>query len=277
MLVVSRLLPRRSVLIAFSLGGLMLLTPLAAAADATGIDPASQADSLWNQPQGTSPDSAFYIIQVWWDGLTRAAARDPKQRGLQELSQANSDLLNAYSLLQEQRTNPGPHPVAVVDPVLSGAYAFVTGVHVKAPIGSVLGWFNDSLVHLEGRGTTENIVRSLLSDYQVQRAAASHDLALPAGDPVWTANSTRETAMLRKIGALATPTLVMAELLATTAPASTSSANASVPNKGKEIVKAPVKAAVKAPVKAPVKATDPGQSEDQQGNGKGNGHEPEKH
>ena len=221
MLAVTRRLPRRSLLISFSLAGLMLLTPLSAAADGAGLDAASQADSLWNQPQGTRPDSALYVIQAWWDGLTRATASDRKQRGLQELSQANSDLLNAYSLLQEQRTNPGPHPVAVVDPILSGAYGLLTGVHVKAPIGSLLGWVNDSLVHLEGRGTTDTIVHSLLTDYQVQRAAASRDLAPAAGDTVWTANSSRETAMLQKIGALATPSVGIPSLLAATTPAVT--------------------------------------------------------
>jgi|GEM_PF-3226650 len=258
MLVVTRLLPRRSLLIAFSLAGLMLLMPLAAAADSAGTDPASQADSLWNQPQGTSPASAMYVIQAWWDGLTRAAARNPEQRGLQELSQANSDLLNAYTLLQEQRTDPGPHPVAVVDPLLSGAYGFVSGVHVKAPIGSLLGWVNDSLVHLEGRGTTDTIVRSLLSDYRVQRAAASRDLAPPAGNPLWTANSTRETAMLQKIGALGNASLGVPELLAETAPASTSSAVASGSNG-----------------KATGKASAAGQSGDS--HGKAAGHQPEKH
>jgi hypothetical protein len=258
-LVVTRLLPRRSLLIAFSLAGLMLLMPLAAVADGAGLDPAAQADSLWNQPQGTRPDSAMYVIQVWWDGLTRAAARDPQQRGLQELSQANSDLLNAYSLLEEQRADPGPHPVAFIDPLLSGAYGFVTGVHVKAPIGSLLGWVNDSLLHLEGRGTTETIVRSLLSDYQVQRAAASRDLAPRGGDPVWSANSTRETAMLQKIDALATPSLGVPELLAATAPVGTSSPTGPGSDGGKAIGK----------------ASAPGQAGNQ--HGKSAGHQPETH
>jgi len=85
----------------------------------------------------------------------RAGQHDRTQRGLQELAQANTDLLNAYALLQEERNDPGPHPVAGVDPLLSGAYGFITGVHVKAPVGSVLSWMNQSVVQLEGRSTTD--------------------------------------------------------------------------------------------------------------------------
>lgn len=222
---VTRLLPRRSLLVALSLAGLMLLTPLAAAADGAGLDPAAEADALWNQPQGIRPDSSFYVIQAWWDGLTRATSSDPKRRGLQELGQANNDLLNAYTLLEEQRTDPGPHSVAVIDPLLSGAYGMVTGVHIKAPIGSFFGWINDSVVHLEGRGNTESIIRNLLSDYQLQRSAASRDLAPSATDPLWSANATRETAMLEKIGSLENPASELPGLLAaatsTTSTAST--------------------------------------------------------
>jgi hypothetical protein len=213
MVAVTHLLPSRSWLLPFLCASLMVsVTPVAAAADAAGTSAA--VDTLWNQPQGTRPDSALYIVQLWWDGLTRPRAQDQTQRGLQELSQANSDLLNAYSLLQEMRDDPGPHPVAVVDPVLSGAYGFITGVHVKAPIGSVLSWLNQSLVHLEGRGNTDAIVRALLYDYQAQRAAAGDHLAAATTDPVWAANSARQTAMLARIQQLAAPSLGVALLLA---------------------------------------------------------------
>ncbi|HEY0493476.1 MAG TPA: hypothetical protein VGD57_08420 [Candidatus Dormibacteraeota bacterium] len=220
MVFVTRRQPRRSLLGAILGAGLLLsLLPLSASAGSAAGSLPAQADSLWNQPQGTRPDSAFYVIQVWWDGLTRATARDRYQKGLQELSQANADLLNAYSLLQEQRTDPGPHPVAVIDPLLSGAYGFITGVHVKAPIGSMFGWINDGLVHLQGRGSTDTIVRSLLHDYQSQRAAAVRDLSPDERDPVWTANAAREIAMLTRIGALGGSSLGVSSLIAATSPA----------------------------------------------------------
>ena len=233
MLAVTRNLPRRSGLIALTIAGVLLVTPLTAAADAGGLTTSAQADSLWNQPQGTRPDSAFYVIQLWWDGLTRATSRDRRERGLQELSQANADLLNAYTLLQEQRTDPGPHAVAVVDPLLGGAYGLVTGVHIKAPLGSLLGWLNDSLVRLEGRGSSDNIIRNLLSDYQRQRAAANRDLAPGAEDSLWTANSTRETAVLQKIDGLANSSLGVGQLLAAATPASTPAAGGATAEKGK--------------------------------------------
>lgn len=236
MLVVTRRLPKRSVLVSLSLAALMLLTQLTASAGSAGFDPGSQADALWNQPQGTRPDSAFYVIQAWWDGLTRATSRDPKQRGLKELSQANNDLLNAYTLLEEQRTDPGPHPVAVIDPLLSGAYGIVTGVHVKAPVGSLLGWINDSVVQLEGRGNRDSIVRNLLSDYQMQRAAARRDLAPSTADPLWSANASRETAMLQKIASLENTSPGVPGLLAT-ATSTTSTASATGPGKGNSNVK----------------------------------------
>lgn len=218
MVIVSKRPAHRSVLTAVCGASLVFsLMPLTAAAAGDGTSLTAQADELWNQPQGVRPDSAFYPIQAWWDGLTRATARDRKQRGLQELSQANGDLLNAYSMLQEQRSDPGPHPVAVIDPLLSGAYGLVTGVHVKAPIGSLFGWVNDSLVHLEGRGSADAIIKSLLLDYQAQRAAAGRDLAPAPGDAVWTANASRETAMLARIGVLARPSFNVPSLVAITA------------------------------------------------------------
>jgi hypothetical protein len=203
MVAVTRILPRRAGLALVGAAALMLAgMPIGVAADSTSTTSA-QVDALWNQPQGARVDSAFYIVQSWWDGVTRGTQRDPRQRGLQELAQANEDLLNAYTLLQEQRNDPGPHPVALVDPMLSGAYGFISGVHVKAPIGSVLGWMNQGLVHLEGRGSLDDILKSLLRDYQKQQAAASRDLAPGPDGVVLTANGPRQSAMLLKIADVA--------------------------------------------------------------------------
>jgi len=203
MVAVTRILPRRAGLALVGAAALMLAgMPTGVAADSTSSTSA-QVDSLWNQPQGARVDSAFYIVQSWWDGLTRGTQRDPRQRGLQELAQANEDLLNAYTLLQEQQADPGPHPVALIDPMLSGVYGFISGVHVKAPIGSVLGWMNQGLVHLEGRGSTDDIIKSLLRDYQRQQAAAGRDLAPGPDDAVLTANGARQSAMLIKIADVA--------------------------------------------------------------------------
>jgi hypothetical protein len=160
---------------------------------------AADVDALWNQPQGVSVDSAFYVVQAWWDGVTRDTS-DPTQRGLAELAQANTDLLNSFTLLQQKRSGAGPQPVAVIDPFLSGIYNFVTGSNAKAPVGSLLSWANQSLLNLEGRGSTTDMVRSLLKDYRSQQAAAERDLA--GGSDVsalWTENADRDGAFLLKI------------------------------------------------------------------------------
>jgi hypothetical protein len=214
MVAVTRVLPRRAGLALVGAAALMVaITPSAAAADSTSST-GSQVDALWNQPQGARVDSAVYAVQSWWDGLTRGTERDPRQRGLQELSQANEDLLNAYTLLQEQRDDPGPHPVAVIDPMLSGVYGFISGVHVKAPIGSVLGWMNQAVVHLEGRGSTDDIIKSLVRDYQKQQAAASRDLRSGPDGAVLTANGPRQSAMLLKIADVASSNPAAGALLA---------------------------------------------------------------
>jgi hypothetical protein len=174
------------------------LVPLTAqAASATDVD------ALWNQPQGVGVDSAFYVIQEWWDGLTRSTS-DPTQRGLAELAQANTDLLNSYTLLQQQRSGAGPQPVAVIDPFLTSVYNFITGSNAKAPVGSLLNWANQSLLNLEGRGSTTGIVQSLLKDYRSQQAAAERDLA-GHSDLVglWAANADRDSAFLVKIKGVA--------------------------------------------------------------------------
>src|SRR5437764_15217030 len=61
---------------------------------------AADVDALWNQPQGVGGDSAFYVVQAWWDGVTRATS-DPSQRGLAELAQASADLLDSYGDVQQ--------------------------------------------------------------------------------------------------------------------------------------------------------------------------------
>ena len=116
MLPMGRIGRRR--LVAAAIASAMALIPLTAAASNNTAD----ADALWNQPESVSADSAFYVIQSWWDGIGRATQSDPTQRGLDELAQANADLLSAHSVLRRQRSDPGPHPVAVIDPLLAGIY-----------------------------------------------------------------------------------------------------------------------------------------------------------
>ena len=177
---------------------------------------AADVDALWNQPQGVSVDSAFYVVQEWWDGVTRGTQSDPSQRGLAELAQANADLLNAYTLLQQKRSGAGPQPVAVIDPFLAGTYNFITGSHAKAPIGSVLNWGNQSLLGLEGRGSTTDIVQSLLKDYRSRQAAAQRDLQLAGRSDLvalWATNADREGAFLVKIKGVAIASDGLASLL----------------------------------------------------------------
>jgi hypothetical protein len=204
----SRVIQRR--LLAAGIVGALALAPLSAAA-AGG----AQGDALWNQHDGVSVDSAYYVVQTWWDGLTHATPSDPTQRGLDELAQANTDLLNAYTLLQRQRTDPGPQPVAIIDPLLSSIYNAVTGSDVKAPVGSVFNWANQGLLKLEGRGTTNDIIRSLMQDYRAKQASAMNDL--PAGqaatDALVAANAQRESAFLLTIKSVATPADGLAGLL----------------------------------------------------------------
>src|SRR5438445_6601314 len=200
------MLPNRGViqrrLLAAGIAAAMAIVPLTASAAGS-----PEVDALWNQHDGVSVDSAYYVVQTWLDGLSRGAQSDPTLRGLDELAQANTDLLNAYTLLQRQRTNPGPQPVAIIDPLLSSLYNFVTGSNVKAPVGSMFNWASQGLLQLEGRGSTNDIVRGLLQDYRAKQAAAMRDL--PAGhadtDAVLAANAQRETAFLVKIKDITTP------------------------------------------------------------------------
>jgi hypothetical protein len=200
MLPFRRVIQRR--LVAASIASALALAPLTVIASGS-----SEVDALWNQHDGVNVDSAYYVVQAWWDGLTRATQSDPTQRGLDELAQANTDLLNAYTLLQKQRNNPGPQPVAIIDPLLSSLYNFVTGSNVKAPVGSLFDWANQGLLSLEGRGSNNDIVRSLLQDYRAKQAAAMRHL--PAGnaetDGILAANAQRESAFLVKLKTIATP------------------------------------------------------------------------
>lgn len=208
MLPFRRVIRRR--LFAAGIAGAIALVPLTTMAAGR-----ADVDALWNQPDGVSVDSAYYVVQAWWDGLTRAGQSDPTQRGFDELAQANTDLLNVYTLLQRQRTDPGPQPVAIIDPLLSSIYNFVTGSNVKAPVGSMFNWANQSLLKVEGRGSTNDIVRTLLQDYRSKQAAAMRDL--PPGkadtDALVAANAERESAFLVKIKAVATPADGLANLL----------------------------------------------------------------
>jgi hypothetical protein len=169
---------------------------------------AGDVDALWNRPQGVSPNNAWYAVQSWWDGWNRVVSDDPGRRGLDELSQANADLLTAYTLLQEQSNNPGPHPVAVIDPLLSSVYNTITGSNIKAPIGGVFHWINQSLLSLEGRGSTNDMVRALLQDYRAKQAVAVRDLNRKGGadiDALLSANTEREVAFLAKIKSVTRP------------------------------------------------------------------------
>src|SRR5256712_11290780 len=163
---------------------------------------AADVDALWNQPEGVGVDSAFYVVQAGWDGMTRATG-EPAQRGLAELAQGNADLLNSYPLLQQKRSGAGPQPVAVIDPFLSSIYNFITGSNAKAPVGSLLSWANQSLLNLEGRGSTTDIVQSLLKDYRSQQAAAERDLARGSDlSALLAENADRDSAFLVKIKGL---------------------------------------------------------------------------
>ncbi len=194
-------LARAPLLLAVVVLGLILTALPAAAGEAAGT---VSVDSLWNQPGGVSVDSGWYFLQQWWDQAVRTATRDQTQRGLAELAQANTDLLNAYSLLAESSTDPGPHPVPGIDPLLSGLYATLTGVHVKAPVGGFFAGLNQAMLNVEGRGSTGDITQSLLQDFEQRLQAADRDLAQSPGiESLWTANSLRQAGVIANLQALA--------------------------------------------------------------------------
>ena len=198
-------------LVALAATSLVALTPLT-----VGASGAPTVDSLWNWPQGVSMDSALYVIQSWWDGYNRKVSNDPTQRGLDELSQANADLLNAYTLLQHEHGS-GPQEVAVIDPLLSTVYDAVTGSNVKAPLGSLFSGINRGLLSLEGRDSTSDLVRSLLQDYRAKQAAGARDLHVRADnayEPLLSSNAKREGDFLTQVRQVSTPEDGVASLLA---------------------------------------------------------------
>ena len=187
-----------------------LLTPITAAA--TGSGPS--ADSLWNQADGLSMDSALYVVQDWLNGFNRQVSDNPTRRGLDELAQANSDLLAAYTLLQHR--NDGPQPVPVVDPLFAGVYDAITGSTAKAPLGSLFSGINHGLLSLEGRGTTDETARRLLEDYRIRQAVGTRDLhrsGSAANDQLIAANAQRQADFLARLRTVAMPADGLATLL----------------------------------------------------------------
>jgi hypothetical protein len=177
---------------------------------------APDVNALWNEPDGVRVDSGLYVVQVWLNSFNQQIATDPTQRGLDELSQANQDLLNAHTLLQEQHDSPGPQPVALIDPLISSIYNALTGSNVNAPLGSLFDSMNKSLLKFEGRGGTNDIVRGLLQDYPIKQAVALRDLnQKPRADldELLTANAQRESEWLGRIKAVATPGEGLTDLL----------------------------------------------------------------
>jgi len=163
-------------------------------------------DSLWNTTDAISIDSPLYPLQTWWNSWNRPVADDPVQRGISELSQANSDLLNAYQLLQEAHGNGGAQPVPVIDPLLSSAYDAITGSNARAPLGSLGNWINDSLLSLEGRGSKDDLAGALLQDYRDKQAVAVRDLKPHAElTPLLASNAERAADFLSRLQAEATP------------------------------------------------------------------------
>jgi hypothetical protein len=172
---------------------------------AHAAETAVPVDTLWTQRDGLRVDSSFYVIETWWGGIGRSAQRDLRQRSLDELRQANNDLLNAYSFLVEKRNDPGSHPVPVIDPILSTVWSAVSGQNAKAPLGSLFGWMNQQLLQLEGRGSTEAIIDQLLRDYRsMQTAAYTHFETSGAVDAngLWAANAERGKAVITRIRGL---------------------------------------------------------------------------
>ncbi len=194
-------LARAPLLLAVVVLGLILTALPAAAGEAGGT---VSVDSLWNQPGGVSVDSGWYFLQEWWDQALLTANRDQAQRGLAELARANTDLLDAYSFLAEASSDPGPHPVPLIDPLLSGLYATVTGVHVKAPVGGLFAGLNQAMLNIERRGSTAEIIQSLLRDFERRQEAANHDLAQSSDvESLWAANSLRQAAVIAELQTLA--------------------------------------------------------------------------
>lgn len=203
-------MPVLAIALAVGLG----LTSLPAYADEPAANTVT-VDGLWNQTDAIRADSGLYFLQTWWDQAGLAINRDPVQRGLAELGQANAALLDAYSLLNEARTDPGPHEVPLVDPLLSRGLGAITGKEVRAPIGSLFASLNQAMLSIEGRGSSQDIIDSVLRHAAQRQREAQRDLAQsPELDAVWTANSAREQTILGKLLALAGPDANAASVIA---------------------------------------------------------------
>lgn len=192
-----------------------LLVALSAAPLSAAAAGAPSVDSLWNRPQGLQMDSAFYAIQSWWDRYNRQVSDDPSQRGIDELSQANSDLLNAYVLLQHEHQSA--QPVAIIDPLLAGIYDAITGSTVKAPLGALFGGINQGLLNMEGRASSSETVKALLQDYRAKQAVAVRDLHARAGsayDSLLASNGQREADFLAQVQEVSAPADEVQSLLA---------------------------------------------------------------
>ncbi|HEY9286429.1 MAG TPA: hypothetical protein VIT43_00235 [Candidatus Dormibacteraeota bacterium] len=172
-------------------------------------------DSLWNEPQGLSMDSALYVFQAWFGGYSDQMSSDPSQRGFEELSRANTDLLNAYTLLQHAHQG-GPQPVAIIDPLLAGAYDGVTGSDGKAPVAELFASINQGLLALEGRESTTEQVAALLEESRAMQAAGLRDLETGGSghDALIASNAQREADFLTQVQRVATPEDDLASLLA---------------------------------------------------------------
>ena len=170
-------------------------------------------DSLWNEPQGLSMDSALYVFQGWFDNTQISS--DPTQRGFDELSRANSDLLNAYTLLQHAHQG-SPQPVPVLDPLLANAYDAVTGSTQKAPLAELFTSINQGLLTLEGRGSIDDQVTGLLQQSRAMQAAGLRDLQSKGSscDSLIASNAQREADFLTQVARVSTPEDGLAPLLA---------------------------------------------------------------
>lgn len=202
--------------IALLLAWLLPVTALAS------FDPSSvSTDSLWAASQATSVDSPFYPIDSWWTSFSVSRQSDSRQRGLLELQEANTDLLNAYTLLAEGGIDEQARPVPVLDPLASGLYGLLTGIHPKAPLGSICKWIGDQFLNLEGRGSTQAILQGLLADFNKHESAAERDLGVTglAQATVVLQNRERQLALLSKIQALDSDDADLSRLLAALEPA----------------------------------------------------------
>jgi hypothetical protein len=192
------------------------ISSLLALAPLTGdAAPTPTLDSLWSERQGLSMDSALYVFQAWLDGSSNQFSSDPTQRGFDELGRANADLLSAYTLLEHAHQG-GAQPVAIIDPLLAGAYDGVTGSDVKAPLGELFASINRGLLTLEGRGSTNDQVSGLLEESRAMQAAAIRDLrtAGTGYDTLIASNAQREADFLTQVQRVSTPEDGLASLLA---------------------------------------------------------------